>query len=183
LVALLVFEHQLSAQNALTKANQHCLQMLAYQQGVQRDLKEPVSEQPTYESVKRAFVDATQQVMDALLFKDEAPLPGGGVSGIGGFARVFSQNAKTAPNGPSLRDLDLQGRLFKYRCSYLIQTAGFTQLQPVLRRWVLQGLWHVLTDSTPEGRYAYLEPQERSTIRAILKASVPGLPSCWDTGD
>ncbi len=183
LVALLVFEHQVGVQNALTKANQHCLNMLAYQQGVQRDLKESITDEPAYDSVKHAFADSAQEVVDALLFKGEAALPPDGVRGSGAFVKAFNRGAKPAPGGHSLKELDLKRHLFKYRCSYLIQTTAFDRMQPVLRRWVLQRLYHVLADSTPDPRYSYLEPDERLEIRHILKTAVPSLPLCWTTVD
>jgi len=177
--ALLVFEHQLSVQNALTRANQECLRMITYQTNLQRELKEPVTSEPNYESVQHVFSSAAQLVLDALLYKDEAPLPEGGVEGVGDFAKVFASHNSAAANRPSLKELDLHQRLFKYRCSYLIQSSTFAALQPTLRRRVLQRLYRVLTDLSPDPRYAYLEPDERDKIRQIIVATVPNLPPVW----
>src|SRR5262249_51185552 len=132
IVALLVFEHQVSVQNVLTKANQDCLRMVTYQTNLQAELKETITEEPTYESVQHVFTAATQKVLDALLCKDEAPLPDKGIQGVGGFARAFAPKEKVGARGASLKELDLQQRLFKYRCSYLIQSSAFDQLQPTL---------------------------------------------------
>jgi len=179
LTALLVFEHQLTVQNALTRANQRCLALLDFQQGVQRELHHPASTEPELESVEKGFADAVEQVLDALLSKGEAPLPKGGVSGIGGFASAFAGvgEAKSEP-GPSLKDLDLRDRLFKYRCSYLIQTPAFEGLQPTLRKRVLRRLLRVLVEPA-DARYAYLEGQEREMIRRIIARTVRDLPPGW----
>lgn len=177
--ALLVFEHQISVQNALTRANQECLRMITYQTNLQRELKEPVTSEPAYESVQHVFSSATQLVLDALLYKDEAALPESGVEGASDFAKLFSRKTRGLENPPSLKELDLKGRLFKYRCSYLIQSSTFAALQPTLRRRVLQRLYRVLTDSSPDPRYAYLEPGERDTIRQIITATVHDLPPTW----
>jgi hypothetical protein len=177
--ALLVFEHQVSVQNVLTKANQDCLRMIVYQTNLQAELKETVTEEPTYESVQHVFTAATQKVLDALLCKDEAPLPEKGIQGVGGFATVFAARDKAGASEMSLRELDLQQRLFKYRCSFLIQSSAFEQLQPTLRRRVLRRLWHALTDPAPEPRYDYLETGEREVIRNILASSVRNLPASW----
>jgi hypothetical protein len=179
ITALLIFEHQVSVQNILTKANQECLRMITYQKGLQRELKETVTEEPAYESVRHVFANASQEVLDALLCKDEAPLPEGGIQGVGGFAPVFESAGKTSSSARSLKQLDLHHRLLKKRCSYLIQSTGFERLQPILRRRVLQRLWHVLTDPAPEPRYDYLEPAERESIHAILTASLRNLPVNW----
>jgi hypothetical protein len=175
--ALLVFEHQVYVQNALTKANQQCLRMMDYQKRLQAELKQPVTDEPTYESVEHVFASASQEVLDALLCKGEAALPQGGIQGVGGFANAFSPTRKSQSSQPSLRELDLDRRLFRYRCSYLIQSATFDRLQPTLRRRVLQRLWHVLTEPpAADSRYDYLEPAERDTIRQILTTTLRNLP-------
>ena len=177
--ALLVFEHQVSVQNILTRANQECLRMIAYQKNLQKELKETVTEEPTYESVRHVFATASQEVLDALLCREDAPLPEGGIQGVGGFAQAFCPAAKGGSRAPSLKELELHQRLFKYRCSYLIQSSCFDRLQPTLRRRVLQRLWRVLTEPSSDSRYEYLEAVERDTIRQILTSSLRDLPVTW----
>jgi hypothetical protein len=177
--ALLVFEHQVTVQNALTKANQECLRMISYQKALQKDLKETVSEEPTYDSVRHVFAAASEQVLDALLSRNEASMPNGGIQGVGGFASAFVKGGPSTHSLSGLRQLDLQDRLFKYRCSYLIGSTAFDRLQPTLRRRVLQRLGRVLTEPSGDARYAYLEPAERSEIRAALVAAIPNLPRTW----
>lgn len=180
IVALMVFEHQLAAHNVLTKAGQHCRWMMYYQEGLQRSFQETVTPEPVYESVRHAFDHSVEQVLDVLLFKNEAALPTGGVQGGEAFAMNFSRPGTRSPSGGSLRDLDLKRRLFRLRCSYVIQTAFFQHLQPVLRRQILERLHRVLTRPTDEPRYAYLESGERQSIREILETSVADLPSSWN---
>lgn len=181
ILALMVFEYQIAFHNALTRASFHCRQMLAYQRGLQHDLKEPITEEPVYDSCKRVFAHSTQDLLDALLFKDEAPMPDGGIESLSGFESDFQAHARKDSEGRSLRDFQLLNRLFKYRCSYLIYSPGFTKLQPVLRRMVLERLWRVLTNPSTEPRYAYLADTERSAIRAILQQTVPNLPACYSS--
>jgi hypothetical protein len=181
ITALLIFEHQVSVQNALTKANQECMRMLAYQKTLQKELKETVTEEPTYDSVRNVFASASQQVVDALLCKDEAALPEGGIQGVGGFAKAFESEGEAGER--SLRQLDLHQRLFKNRCSFLIQSTSFGRLQPILRRRVLQHLWRVLTEEPVEPRYAYLESAEREAIRTILTSNLHNLPTAWRTAN
>lgn len=177
--ALLVFEHQVFVQNALTKANQQCLRMMDYQKRLQAELKQEVTEEPAYESVQHVFASATQEVLDALLSRGEAALPPGGIQGVGGFADAFNPASGSPSSQPSLRQLDLERRLFRYRCSYLIQSTTFDRLQPTLRRRVLQRLWIVLTEPASESRYDYLEAAERDTIRQILTRTLGNLPATW----
>jgi hypothetical protein len=180
IVALMVFEHQIAAHNVLTKASQHCRWMMYYQEGLQRSFKEAVTSEPAYESVRHAFEHSVEQVLDVLLFKNEAVLPSGGVQGGEAFATGFTRQGFRSPSGQSLRDLDLQHRLFRLRCSYVIQTTFFQNLQPVLRRQILERLHRVLTQPADEPRYAYLESEERRAILEILEKSLADLPPGWN---
>ena len=61
-----------------------------------------------------------------MLFVDEAPLEG--VRGSSGFAESFSARGPRDSKGRSLRQLDLQTRLLRYPCSYMIYSDAFDAL-------------------------------------------------------
>lgn len=166
-VALLVFEHQMAMQNALTKAAFAARRMTAYQHGLQATFKEPVSDEPAYDSVKSVFASAVQDVVDRLLFRGAAPLPEGIVTG-GEFEKEFSRAAPRTRAGHSLKDLWLRERLFAQRCSYLIYSESFRALPETLKVRILDRLDVALTSRDPRERYAYLPVEERKRIRAIL---------------
>jgi hypothetical protein len=173
IVALMVFEHQCAVQNALVRAAFQCRRMLRYQQNLQRDLKETVTEAPTYDSAKRVFDSCAQDVLDRLLLKDEAVLPEGGVAGSHEFAEAYGRNAPRTKDGRSLKDLDLKKRLFRWRCSPLIYSPSFRELPAHLKQRILARLRRVLEAPDPEPRYAYLGNEERAGIRAILEETLP----------
>ncbi len=179
IVALMVMEHQLATQNSLTRAAFSARRMMHYQQSVQRDLKEEVTSEPTYDSVRRVIENSAQDVVDHLLFKDEAALPDGGVEGSPAFRETFQQRGRRTPAGESLRDLDLRQRLFRNRCSYLIDSAQFAALPEALRRRIYARLAHALRPDSPDPRYAYLLADERARIVAVLRATHRGLPAGW----
>jgi len=172
IVALLVFEHQLTMQNTLTRASLDCRRMLAYQKNLQRDLKEPVTEELTYDSVKRVFDSAAQEVLNDLLFKDEAPLPVG-LEGDPGFQSAFQKGVPRAQDGSSLKDFRLQERLFQNRCSYLIYSDCFLALPEQLKRLIYARLVRALHPTNPDPQYAYLETAERARITNILEQTHP----------
>lgn len=174
IVALLVFEHQLTMHNTLTQADQHCRWMMHYQEGLQRSFKEKITDIPVYESVVHAFDHSAERILDALLFKDEAPFPASGIQGGMEFVQAFSKQGPTnaVDQDVSLRTLDLKRRLFRWRCSYVITTSAFESIQPHLRNQVLKRLGHILQEPDSEPRYAYLEPDERSKILSILKTTL-----------
>jgi hypothetical protein len=100
IVALLVLEHQTAMQNALTKASLDSRRMLAYQKNLQRDLKEPITEDAVYESVKSVLDSSARDVVDTLLFRGEAEMPAG-LAGSANFQQAFQANAHRAATSRS----------------------------------------------------------------------------------
>ncbi len=179
IVSLMVMEHQLATQNAFTKAAFSARRMLHYQESVQRDLKETITGEPTYDSVKRVLDNAAQDVVDHLLFKDEAPMPEGGIQGSPGFQQAFTSRACRTKDGLSLRDLDLKQHLFRNRCSYLIDTPQFRALPAHLKSRIYARLAKALHPATSDPRYAYLPADERARIVTLLRETHAGLPENW----
>lgn len=71
--------------------------------------------------------DILKEAVDYFLFVDEAALASP-VQGASAFAKTFSGTGPRDRKGRSLRDLDLQTRLLKYRCSYMIYSPAFDAL-------------------------------------------------------
>lgn len=179
IVALLVLEHQTAMHNAITRAGYNTRRMLAYQRSLQTDLKEPITDEPSYDSVKRVFDSAAQDVVDHLLYKDEAILPEGGVKGSSAFQQVYEHNGIRTKDGRSLRDLRLDRYLFKYRCSHLIYSQQFLALPKTLKQRIYTRLAKALDADNPDSRYDYLSKQERINITEILRETHPDLKSQW----
>lgn len=170
IVALLVLEHQTTMQNTLTRASLNCRRMLDYQKNLQRELKEPITEDLTYDSVKSVFDGAAREIVDDLLFQGEAALPAG-LEGSPAFQRAFQRNARRAPGGRSLKDFSLKGHLFQNRCSYLIYSDSFLKLPAQLKQRVYEKLTRVLDSKDADPRFAYLDRAERERIGNILRAT------------
>jgi hypothetical protein len=168
IVALLVLEHQVAMQNTLTRASLNCRRMLDYQKNLQRELKETVTAELVYGSVKSVFDGAAREIVDDLLFYGEAELPAG-VQGDPAFQRAFQRHARRAADGSSLRDFSLKGRIFQNRCSYLIYSESFRQLPAQLKQRVFARLAHALQPTDADPRYAYLGTKERERIVTILR--------------
>jgi hypothetical protein len=171
IVALLVLEHQTAMQNTITRAGMNCRRMLEYQKALQRDLKETSTEELAYDSVRSVFEGAVKEVVDDLLFYDEAVLPAG-LQGSPAFQKAFQQNARRV-QGASLKDFSLKHRLFANRCSYMIYSDSFLALPPELKKRIYFRLEEVLTASKAEARYAYLDRKERTRIVNILRETHP----------
>ena len=176
--ALLVFEHQLAMQNSLTRAGQSCRKMLEYQRSLQKTLNDPVTDEPSYDSVKSVFASAVEDVVDHLLFRGAAPIPDGVVMSDA-FRTGFTRGAPRSKSGLALKDLQLRGRIFTRRCSYLIYSESFASLPPQLKDRILDRLGAVLRGEDPKGRYAYLEATERSEIMTVLRETLPAAKAWW----
>ena len=113
-----------------------------------------------------------------LLFADEAPLPPGGIAGDAAFKADFLR-ARRVVVGASLKDFDLRMRLFRQRCSYMIYSAAFVGLPPVMKQRVYRRLGEALNPARPDAEYAYLPPAEKQSIRAILRPTLTDLPPGW----
>lgn len=178
IVALMVLEHQTSVQNVLTKANHTSLRAMHMQTSLQRELGETVTAEPTG-TARRIIDHCADDVVEALLFKDEAALPEGGIEGDPAFQTAFVKNAPKSSSGRSLKDFQLLNRLFKHRCSYMIYSLTFQHLTPPLKQTVMERLGAVLDGKDTSGGYDYLGGSERAHIRRILAETLPGAPVEW----
>ncbi len=110
-----------------------------------------------------------------MLFVDEAPIPAG-VAGTSGFDAVFSDRGPFDQRGRSLREFDLEERLFRYPCSYMIYTAAFDALPARALDTVFARLWSVLSGEVTEAPYDRLSYGERQAIVEILLDTKTNLP-------
>jgi hypothetical protein len=180
--SLMVLEHQVAFQQALTRAVHECRRMLHYQHGLQESFKEPVSDEPAYDSVKSVFANNATAVLDVLLYKDEAALPDGGIRSNAEFRKAYEDGGRHTKDGHTLRELDFKTRIAKYRCSHLIYTEQFQQLPKPLYKQVVDRLGHILNDAEQEKRYSYLADDERKAIAAILRETAPEMTAIWGNG-
>jgi hypothetical protein len=129
----------------------------------------------------RTLDQAIAQLVDYMLFVDEAPLPGP-VTGTTAFAATFTAAARRDSRGRSLRDLDLNRRLLKYPCSYLIYSEPFDAMPAAAKTAVYSRLWEVLSGRERGERYTVLSPADRQAILDILRETKPELPEYYASG-
>jgi hypothetical protein len=119
--------------------------------------------------------EAAQDLVDYMLFIDEPPLSHP-VQGASGFAQKFSAQGPRDSKGRSLHELDLQRRLLRYPCSYMIYSAAFDALPPAAKDAVYSRLSRVLTGVESGPRYARLTGADRAAILDILRGTKKDLP-------
>ena len=126
----------------------------------------------SFDSVRGVFDHSAEDVVDALLFKDEAPLPKN-ITGSGAFQKAFSATVPHARNGDSFKDLLLSEHLFRNRCSYLVYSDSFLFLPKQLKHRIYLRLAKALDLEQPDLRYAYIGRPERQRIATILQETHP----------
>jgi hypothetical protein len=176
IVALMVLEHQAEAHNRLVRANFETRLALHQAAALNREMKLPADYQ--WESTGVRLRSVGDALVKYLLFSGEAKLTGR-VRGTSGFAAEFARRGPRDPKGRSLRDLDLERRLFKYPCSYLIYSRSFDGLPGPVKDYVLRRIWDVLTGKETGKDFRHLGAADRQAIREILVATKPNLPAYW----
>ncbi|MFK5923302.1 MAG: hypothetical protein QM496_14080 [Verrucomicrobiota bacterium] len=114
----------------------------------------------------------THDLARYLLFADEAQLPRG-IQGDARFKKDFRTKRKTLASGESLKDLDLDRHLFKYRCSYMIYSNAFQGLPKKFKQQIYQKLGKALSTENPDPNYSYLPSAEKRIIKKLLQTTLP----------
>ena len=176
LVALMVLEHQTEAHNQLTRANFQTREALFAETRMNKELGEP--EGHRWESTNTRIKSVCESLVRYLLFSEETQLTAR-LQGTTDFASDFAKRGPRDPEGRSLRDFDLEKRLFKYPCSYLIYSRSFDELPTEAKERVLHRMWEVLSGKDNSKEFAHLRPEDRQSILEIIRATKPGLPENW----
>jgi hypothetical protein len=126
-----------------------------------------------------ARIDGDVEAMvNYMLFTDEARIYDP-VQGVSSFTTTFPQRGPRDRQGRSLRDFDLQKRMFKYPLSYMIYSETFDAMPYVVRERVYQRLYSVLTGKDKSKTFERLSDDDRRAILEILLDTKPNLPAYW----
>ena len=176
IVALMVLTHQAQIHNLITKANYETRIALRDQCAMNEALHEKPDH--TFESTPRRIKGACEPLVRAMLFCEETRLTDR-IIGSSTFSHDFASGGPRDSAGRSLRDFDLEKRLFKYPCSFLIYSESFDALPSPAKSYLYQRLWNILTGRETDRDFAHLSTSDRKAIREILRATVKGLPEYW----
>jgi hypothetical protein len=124
---------------------------------------------------------AARAAVDYMLFVDEAPLAGP-VVGTSGFAQSFSSQGPHDAKGRSLRQLDLEKRLMRYPCSYMIYSPAFDALPAMAKRAVYERMWRILSGVEAGKKYTRLSAADRRAVVEILRDTKRDLPAYFRDG-
>ena len=152
IAALMVFQHQSHMTNLITR--------LGWETRMART-------ENTGETVN--------ELVDYLLFVDEEPLPAA-IKGSSGFAERFAALGPADDQGRSLRQLDLNRRLMRYPCSYMVYSPAFAALPDSARHLVYVRMWDILSGRDTSPKYRRLAEADRRAVVDILRQTIHDLP-------
>jgi hypothetical protein len=148
IVALMTLEHQTQMTNLFTR--------LSWEARI--DPRGPLDPE---------LASRIEEVARYMLFLDEVPLREK-IRGVASFTETFPERGPRDAKGRSLRDFDLERRLFRYPLSYMIYSRHFDGLPTAVRDRLCRRL------------YELVPGEERQAILEILRDTKPGLPG-WRT--
>ena len=156
-VALLTLEHQARMGNLLTRVGWDT--RIAVADGKLTEF----SEQLDYE---------VNELVKYMTFAGEAPLDGP-ISGASGFAGTFAGRGPRDSHGRSLRDFDLEKKVFRYPLSFMIYSAAFESMPAEARSRVMGRLVAVLSGKVTEAPFDRLDSAKRMAALEILRETGP----------
>jgi len=171
IAALMVFSHQTHMTNLITRAGWEA-------RAADPRLHPPFVAAPGEDAnVARVMSGVANELVDYLLFIDETRLTDR-VVGAPEFTEKFSAAGPRDRKGRSLHELDLNRRLMKYPCSYLIYSPAFEQLPPGAKDPIYRRMWQILSGNERLPRYgSALSLADRRAIVEILRETKQDLPS------
>ena len=176
IVSLMVLEHQTQMHNLITRGNYEGRLTLRDAKVMNEMLGRPKGFES--ESTLRRNHSSAERIVKYMLFTDETQLTDP-IEGTSGFEAEFSSVGPTDSKGRSLRQFDLQTRMFKYPCSYLIYSDAFEALPDPVKDQVYQQLWDILTADEVDEDFEHLAAADRTAILEILRETKSGLPAYW----
>jgi hypothetical protein len=166
-VALMVFEHEMHVMNLFTR--------VGWEVRLAKYTEQTKPSEANRDAIAQTVQKTSSELADYLLFADEVPLASK-IRGTSGFAERFSAEGPRDARGRSLHQLDLNHRLMKYPCSYMIYSDAFDQLPAEAKSATYQRMWEILSGADKSPKYAKLSRADRKNIVGILRGTKKDLP-------
>jgi hypothetical protein len=153
IVSLLVFDHQMHAINLLTRLNWEAR----------------IGDADQVAAIAR-------ELADYLLFTGEVP-PSVPLVALPGFAKYMESTAPKDHVGRSCAQLDLDRRLMRYPCSYMIYSEAFEALPSTVKQQVYRRMVERLSmEDTRRAPQVRLTAADRSAVLEILRDTRSDFP-------
>jgi hypothetical protein len=165
LIALMTFEHQLRMCNLMAR--------------ISRQAREVERSANADGAAAESLNAGIEELLQYMLFVEETPLREP-IRGVSSFTATFPARGPRDSRGRSLRDFDLQTRVFRYPLSYMIYSASFEAIPDSIKAQLYKRLYEILTNRDTSSAFARISADDRNAIFEILQATKPNLPSYWD---
>ena len=166
IVALMTLEHQTRMTNLMTRIGWDARIELREGKGKLDD------------AARNRINGEIEEMVGYMLFVDEEPLKEP-VAGVSTFTKTFAARGPRDAKGRSLRDFDLQKRLFRYPLSYMVYSTAFDGMPEIVRERVYQRFYDVLSGKEKSQTFAGISPAERQATLEIVRETKPKLPPYW----
>tara|TARA_R110000824_G_scaffold336_1_gene1625 strand:- start:32261 stop:33580 length:1320 start_codon:yes stop_codon:yes gene_type:complete len=158
IVALLVMQHQVDVQNEIARVNYRVRTIASRESEISAD----------------TLAEETEPLVKAIFMSDEFALTGP-VTGLSGYAEHFQSLGPFASDGSSLRELDLQKRVFKYPLSFQIYTEAFDTLPEQALAYLRQRITDVLSGRDQSAAFAHISAADRQQMLRIVQETKASL--------
>ena len=148
----MLLEHQIHIQNLLTR------------------LQWEASNNLNLELLDQKILSASEKLLEGMFMVGEAQIMGP-LSGDPQFQKDFETKGPYDRKMRSLRQLNLQTRLFQYPLSYMIYSTTFEALPKPLRHHLFSRIWEVLIGLDRSKSFEHLSSADRSAILEILRST------------
>lgn len=176
IVSLMVLEHKTRMINLIARVGYEA-RMAFHKVEVDPDAAESSLGQLEDEARQELGL-AMEELLTYMLYDDELQLESR-VEGVSSFADDFQKRGVRDSKGRSLRELDLQTRMFVYPCSFLIYSNGWDGLPPSVKQYLYQRLDEILGNGDNGDRFTRLTAKDKTAIREILIDTKPELAAAW----
>ncbi|MEK9501236.1 hypothetical protein [Gaopeijia maritima] len=173
LVAIMVLTHQTQVHNLISLVKSEAEAALRLEEIAIRSRGDEAGTPPFPTTLAR-IVGPVERLLETMLFKREAPLAGP-MRGSSSFTADFEALGPRDASGRSLREFDLERRLFRYPLSFLVYSEAFDALPELARTIFAARLVEVLTGADTSDDFAHLDEADRAAILAILRDTRPEL--------
>jgi len=164
IVALMTLEHQTRMSNLMTR--------------IAWDARIAHAEGKTDDAARERMDAEIEEMVEYMVFADERRLDEP-VAGVSTFTKTFPERGPRDHQGRSLRDFDLEKRLFRYPLSYMIYSAAFDAMPEQVRERVYRRLYEVLAGKDQSPMYARLAAADKRAALEILRDTKAGSPAYW----
>jgi len=171
-VALMVLTHQTRLHNLIAAAHLGTTEALREQAATLRISGDSVPGDGLLPVTRVRLENLANRLVDGLLFAHDArfPEPLGNASS---FVADFEAKGPRDAAGRSLRDFDLNERLFRYPLSFLIYSEAFAVLPDLMKDMVYERLCALLASGSEEEKFAHLDAEKRTAILEIVAETLP----------